>query len=38
MERAATPLFGVVTYGVHATMYTQDYRLWVAKRALTKQT
>lgn len=38
MERAATPLFGVVTYGVHLTQYTQDYRVWVARRSKTKQT
>jgi hypothetical protein len=38
MERAATPLFGVVTYGVHMTMYTEDYRVWVPRRAKTKQT
>ncbi|KAG8759851.1 hypothetical protein FRC14_004812 [Serendipita sp. 396] len=38
MERAATPLFGVVTYGVHLTMYTADYRVWVPRRAKTKQT
>lgn len=38
MERAATPLFGVVTYGVHLTMYTSDYRIWIPRRAKTKQT
>ena len=38
MERAATPLFGVVTYGVHLTVYTSDYRIWVPRRAKTKQT
>lgn len=38
MERAATPLFGVVTYGVHLTAYTSDYRIWVPRRAKTKQT
>ncbi|KAG8819716.1 hypothetical protein FRC17_010349, partial [Serendipita sp. 399] len=38
MERAATPLFGVVTYGVHLTMYTADHRIWVPRRAKTKQT
>lgn len=38
MERAASPLFGVVTYGVHMTLYTEDYRVWVPRRAKTKQT
>jgi len=38
MERAATPLFGVVTYGVHLTVYTSDYRVWIPRRARTKQT
>jgi Domain of unknown function (DUF4743) len=38
MERAATPLFGVVTYGVHLTVYTSDYRIWIPRRAKTKQT
>ncbi|KAK7682760.1 hypothetical protein QCA50_014143 [Cerrena zonata] len=48
MERAACALFGVVTYGVHMTVYedsaegassdTQSYRFWVPKRAQTKQT
>ncbi|CAL1709955.1 unnamed protein product [Somion occarium] len=52
MERAACALVGVVTYGVHMTVYEggpegefigngdelQGYRIWVPKRARTKQT
>ncbi|OJJ50852.1 hypothetical protein ASPZODRAFT_11698 [Penicilliopsis zonata CBS 506.65] len=44
MERSATPLFGVVSYGVHATCYVQDsddtssLRLWVPRRSRNKQT
>jgi 8-oxo-dGTP pyrophosphatase MutT (NUDIX family) len=43
IERSASPLFGVVTYGVHLTGYTRDkesgeLRLWVPRRARTKQT
>jgi len=43
MERSACALFGVVTYGVHMTMYedlTQDrhVHIWVSKRSKTKQT
>ncbi len=44
MERAATPLFGVVTYGVHMTAYTYptdgetEMKIWVPRRAMTKQT
>ncbi len=44
MERAATPLFGVVTYGVHMTAYTyptdgeMGMKIWVPRRAMTKQT
>jgi hypothetical protein len=48
MERAACRLFGVVTYGVHMTVYEQRkgdmgvdanaMRLWVPRRAATKQT
>lgn len=38
VERAAASLFGIVTYGVHMTMYTQDYRIWIATRSMTKQT
>ena len=42
MERSATPLFGVVTYGVHMTAYVKDsegkMKIWVPRRAKTKQT
>ncbi|KAG5220443.1 nudix hydrolase [Salix suchowensis] len=46
MERAACALFGVVTYGVHLTIYdvvreegkAETLRLWVPTRAKTKQT
>ncbi|CAE6448584.1 unnamed protein product [Rhizoctonia solani] len=38
LERAACELFGFVTYGVHMTMYTSDYRIWVPRRSKTKQT
>jgi isopentenyldiphosphate isomerase len=43
LERAASQLFGVVTYGVHMTAFyrTQgsgEYRVWVPRRAKNKQT
>ena len=41
MERAATALFGIITYGVHLTAYTtinQRLMIWVPRRARTKQT
>lgn len=42
LERSACALFGVVTYGIHMTIYKEDedgtYRIWVPKRAKTKQT
>lgn len=46
MERTAGALFGVVTYGVHMTVYEQDgplptfesLRMWVPRRSATKQT
>ncbi|KAI0252750.1 NUDIX hydrolase domain-like protein [Lactifluus subvellereus] len=49
MERSACAIFGVVTYGVHMTVYEQDARgpegegegqtrVWVPRRALTKPT
>ena len=44
MERSASPLFGIVTYGCHLTAYTTKkgenggMRVWVPKRAATKQT
>ena len=42
MERAASALFGIVTFGIHMTVCEQDedgaYHLWVPRRAATKQT
>jgi 8-oxo-dGTP pyrophosphatase MutT (NUDIX family) len=43
VERAASPLFGVVTYGIHATAYTKnsetgEIKIWTPRRAKTKQT
>jgi isopentenyldiphosphate isomerase len=44
VERAASQLFGVVTYGVHMTAYRRvpdsngEYQIWVPRRAETKQT
>jgi hypothetical protein len=43
MERSACALFGVVTYGVHMTVYEHyegesQMRVWVPRRALTKPT
>ncbi|KAF3035227.1 hypothetical protein E8E12_004551 [Didymella heteroderae] len=43
VERSASPLFGVVTYGVHLTAYTRSHetgevRIWTPRRAKTKQT
>jgi Domain of unknown function (DUF4743) len=43
MERCATPLFGVVTLGVHMTVYVspsqfQPMRIWTPKRSLKKPT
>ncbi|KAJ5042477.1 uncharacterized protein L3040_005021 [Drepanopeziza brunnea f. sp. 'multigermtubi'] len=44
VERSASCLFGVVTYGVHMTAYTRDMdasfgiKIWVPRRASTKQT
>lgn len=41
MERSASPLFGVVTYGVHMTGYVQTkegMKIWAPRRALTKPT
>lgn len=41
MERCASPLFGIVSYGVHATCYVEDeqgMQFWVPRRAKTKQT
>lgn len=42
VERSASPLFGVVTYGVHLTAYVRaedgEMRIWIPRRARTKQT
>ncbi|KAL4968700.1 thiamine pyrophosphokinase-related protein [Aspergillus stella-maris] len=41
MERCASPLFGVVSYGIHATAYVEDeygLKLWIPRRSKTKQT
>lgn len=41
IERAASALFGVVTYGCHMMAYTKkdgELKLWVPRRAATKQT
>ena len=41
MERSGTALFGVNTFGVHMTVYTyeaKELRIWVPRRARTKQT
>ncbi|KUL91089.1 hypothetical protein ZTR_00718 [Talaromyces verruculosus] len=42
MERCASPLFGIITYGVHMTGYVEDekegLKLWVARRSKTKPT
>ena len=41
MDRAASPLFGIVTYGVHMTAYVKEQncmKIWVPRRARNKQT
>ncbi|MCJ1472347.1 hypothetical protein MMC13_000994 [Lambiella insularis] len=41
MERAGSPLFGIVTFGVHMTAYTKSsdgMKIWVPKRSSTKST
>lgn len=42
VERSATPLLGVVTYGVHLTAYQRTkeggLKIWIPRRARTKQT
>jgi 8-oxo-dGTP pyrophosphatase MutT (NUDIX family) len=45
VERSASPLFGVVTYGVHMTAYfyaspeaREELKIWVPRRSGTKQT
>ena len=41
MERCASPLFGIVSYGAHMTCYVDDgtgLKLWIPRRSKTKQT
>lgn len=41
IERSASALFGIVSYGVHATCYVEDengLRFWIPRRSKTKQT
>jgi isopentenyldiphosphate isomerase len=41
MERCASPLFGIVTYGIHLNAYVEDeegLKMWIARRSRTKQT
>jgi hypothetical protein len=42
MERAATPLFGISTFGVHLNAFTRnekgDILMWVARRSMSKPT
>jgi 8-oxo-dGTP pyrophosphatase MutT (NUDIX family) len=43
VERSGSPLFGVVTYGIHLTAYTRskdtgEIKIWTPRRARTKQT
>ena len=41
VERSASPLLGVVSYGVHLTAYTKkdgQLKIWTPRRARTKQT
>lgn len=41
MERSASPLFGIVTYGVHMTAFVRvqnETKFWIPRRAKTKQT
>lgn len=41
IERSASALFGVLTYGCHLTAYTRsegELRIWTPRRAATKQT
>lgn len=41
MERCASPLFGIVTYGIHLSAYVEDeegLKMWIARRSRTKQT
>ncbi|KAF1810480.1 thiamine pyrophosphokinase-related protein-like protein [Eremomyces bilateralis CBS 781.70] len=43
LERSASPLFGIITYGVHMTAFTKSnssygLKIWVPRRAKNKQT
>lgn len=42
VERSASPLLGVITYGVHLTAYVKteegELKIWIPRRARTKQT
>lgn len=42
IERAASPLFGTVSYGVHSVAYVKaadgTYKYWIPRRSQTKQT
>lgn len=41
VERSASPLFGVVSYGVHLTAFTRhdgEMKIWTPRRARSKQT
>jgi 8-oxo-dGTP pyrophosphatase MutT (NUDIX family) len=44
VERSASPLFGVVTYGIHMTVFTRSQttgmvdKIWIPRRARSKQT
>lgn len=41
MDRSASPLFGIATYGVHMTAYVKEQdgiKIWVPRRAKNKQT
>lgn len=41
VERSASPLFGVITYGVHLTAFTRkdgELKIWTPRRARSKQT
>ncbi|RMZ76866.1 hypothetical protein DV738_g4699, partial [Chaetothyriales sp. CBS 135597] len=41
MERSCTPLFGVVTYGIHMTAFVrtdEGIKIWTPRRSLTKPT
>lgn len=42
MERAATPIFGISTFGCHLNAYIKGsdgtIKMWIARRSKTKQT